>query len=306
MAANAAAANGFLMSSLRCRAIVVGLCRHILACERRCRGASDGRAEWERLHRGSAPRIPETSGSRAAASATSRTTRCSAGRCDRSRSSTICRRRLSTARLMTCAGEDGGERFGASFLIPRSQADLVKRRESMKVWADATFGMVGRSPDYLNTVLMTGPRARIFSGRRAPQFADNVRNYYAHCRDRDLFLTHAIVNPQSDRSKASHEQETDVRASRRGRGDEGRPDRARCQDARHPRADGGRAPGLSAAGHPRRRGTLRHRLRHADLDARACGSSAANRSTAASSRSGTIRSAPGSRSPTRSACSTTC
>ena len=40
-------------------------------------------------------------------------------------------------------------------MIPRSHADLVKRRRSMKVWADATFGMVGRSPDYLNTVLMT-------------------------------------------------------------------------------------------------------------------------------------------------------
>ena len=111
--------------------------------------------------------------------------------------------------LMTCAGENGGERFGASFLIPRTHADLVKRRESMKVWADATFGMVGRSPDYLNTVLMTWAEGADFFGQKGAQFADNVRNYYAHCRDRDLFLTHAIVNPQSDRSKASHEQETE-------------------------------------------------------------------------------------------------
>ena len=33
--------------------------------------------------------------------------------------------------------------------------------------------------------------------------------YYRYCRDRDLFLTHAIVNPQSDRSKGSHEQESE-------------------------------------------------------------------------------------------------
>jgi 4-hydroxyphenylacetate 3-monooxygenase oxygenase component len=110
--------------------------------------------------------------------------------------------------LMTCAGEAGSEDFGASFLIPRSHADLVKRREAMKVWADATFGMVGRSPDYLNTVLMTWAEGADFFGQKGARFADNVQKYYTHCRDRDLFLTHAIVNPQSDRSKASHQQDT--------------------------------------------------------------------------------------------------
>jgi len=109
--------------------------------------------------------------------------------------------------LMTYACEDSGERAGTSFMIPRSHDDLVKRRQSMKIWADATFGMVGRSPDYLNTVLMTFAEGADFFGRRGAMFADNVRNYYKHCRDRDLFLTHAIVNPQSDRSRGSHQQE---------------------------------------------------------------------------------------------------
>jgi 4-hydroxyphenylacetate 3-monooxygenase oxygenase component len=101
--------------------------------------------------------------------------------------------------------EDGSE-YGASFLIPRSREDLAKRRVSMQVWAEATFGMVGRSPDYLNTTLMTWAEGADFFGQRGPQFADNVRNYYKLCRDRDLFLTHAIVNPQTDRSKGSHQQ----------------------------------------------------------------------------------------------------
>jgi hypothetical protein len=68
-------------------------------------------------------------------------------------------------------------------MIPRTHADLVKRRESMKVWADATFGMVGRSPDYLNTVLMTWAEGADFFGQRGEQFAQNVRNYYGYCRD---------------------------------------------------------------------------------------------------------------------------
>ncbi len=105
--------------------------------------------------------------------------------------------------VMTYAGEHG--EAGASFMIPRRPADLVQRRESMKIWADATFGTVGRSPDYLNTVLMTWAEGADFFGQRGARFAQNVRDYYAYCRDRDLFLTHAIVNPQTDRSKASHQ-----------------------------------------------------------------------------------------------------
>jgi 4-hydroxyphenylacetate 3-monooxygenase oxygenase component len=107
--------------------------------------------------------------------------------------------------VMTHTDQDGI--YGSSFLIPRAHADLVKRRAAMKIWADATFGMVGRSPDYLNTVLMTWAEGADFFGKRGERFARNVTDYYRYCRDRDLFLTHAIVNPQSDRSKASHRQD---------------------------------------------------------------------------------------------------
>jgi 4-hydroxyphenylacetate 3-monooxygenase oxygenase component len=108
---------------------------------------------------------------------------------------------------MTYACEDSADVAGASFMVPRTQADLAKRRDTMKVWADATFGMVGRSPDYLNTALMAFADGADFFGQRGAMYADNIRNYYRLCRDRDLFLTHAIVNPQSDRSKGSHQQE---------------------------------------------------------------------------------------------------
>ena len=38
-------------------------------------------------------------------------------------------------------------------------------------------------------------------------FGDNLSAYYRHCRDNDLFLTHAIVNPQTDRTRYSKEQD---------------------------------------------------------------------------------------------------
>jgi 4-hydroxyphenylacetate 3-monooxygenase oxygenase component len=38
-------------------------------------------------------------------------------------------------------------------------------------------------------------------------FGRNLSNYFRYCRENDLFLTHAIVNPQTDRSKTSAQQE---------------------------------------------------------------------------------------------------
>ena len=101
---------------------------------------------------------------------------------------------------------ENGEDFGISFLVPRSAEDVIDRRKAMTVWAEATFGMVGRSPDYCNTVLMAFEETKFFHQLGA-DFGQNLTNYYNYCRSKDLFLTHAIVNPQTDRSKNSAEQE---------------------------------------------------------------------------------------------------
>ena len=65
---------------------------------------------------------------------------------------------------------------------------------------------MGRSPDFLNVVITSLYSNSHFLDKYNPQWAENMRNYYRHVRDNDLFLTHAIVNPQNDRSKSSHEQ----------------------------------------------------------------------------------------------------
>ena len=43
---------------------------------------------------------------------------------------------------------------GTAFVPPRSLGDLVARRQAYQVWADASFWLLGRSPDFLNTTLM--------------------------------------------------------------------------------------------------------------------------------------------------------
>lgn len=107
---------------------------------------------------------------------------------------------------MAAREEQTGEEYGLSFLVPKSAQDLADRRGAMELWANASFGMVGRSPDYCNTVVMAFEETGFFHQVGA-DFGRNLTNYYNMCRKDDLFLTHAIVNPQTDRSKNSAEQE---------------------------------------------------------------------------------------------------
>src|SRR5713226_1899078 len=51
---------------------------------------------------------------------------------------------------MTFPSPTSGERVGLSFIEPRSVDELIRRREMVKIWMDATCGMFGRSPDFMN------------------------------------------------------------------------------------------------------------------------------------------------------------
>src|SRR5215471_6498619 len=42
---------------------------------------------------------------------------------------------------MTFASPSSGARVGLSFIEPRSVDDLIRRRDMVKIWADATCGM---------------------------------------------------------------------------------------------------------------------------------------------------------------------
>lgn len=99
-----------------------------------------------------------------------------------------------------------GKPVGTAFLVPKTQDDLFKRREAFRIWAESTFGLMGRSPDFLNTALMAFAEARDFFAKGGERFAENVVKYYEYVRENDLFLTHALITPQIDRSKTSAEQ----------------------------------------------------------------------------------------------------
>lgn len=107
--------------------------------------------------------------------------------------------------IMTYESPSSGERVGMSFLEPKSIEDLEKRAAMHKVWADASLGFIGRAPDYLNVNVMAAARAADYFAQCDPRFGENIKNYYQHVRENDLCLTHALTNPQVNRSVRADE-----------------------------------------------------------------------------------------------------
>src|SRR5262245_34410592 len=110
------------------------------------------------------------------------------------------------ASVLTYPSPSTGQPVGTAFMVPRTHSDLVKRRKAFQLWAEATLGLMGRSPDFMNTVLLAFSEAREVFARGGERFADNLLRYYEYVRENDLFLSHALISPQTDRSKSSSQQ----------------------------------------------------------------------------------------------------
>ncbi|MCJ8014275.1 4-hydroxyphenylacetate 3-monooxygenase, oxygenase component [Paenibacillus sp. KQZ6P-2] len=100
---------------------------------------------------------------------------------------------------MTYASPTTGDPVGLSFLQPKTKEDLKKRRQMMMLWGEKHHGLLGRSPDYMNTGLMAFYAAADLLGEKEPQFADNMRKYYEFCRENDISLSHAFIQPHASR-----------------------------------------------------------------------------------------------------------
>lgn len=115
---------------------------------------------------------------------------------------------------MTYVSPSSGDRVGLSFLQPKSIPDLEKRRVMMKRWADYSGGMLGRTPDYLNSDLMAIASAADFFNTGERRYGDNLRNYYEYVRENDLCLTHTLIHPQANRAVGPSKQSDPFLAAR--------------------------------------------------------------------------------------------
>jgi 4-hydroxyphenylacetate 3-monooxygenase len=107
---------------------------------------------------------------------------------------------------MTFASPRTGAPVLRAYQIPSTRADLKARRLFSQTWAEATFGLMGRTPDHVAGFFCgyaAVPEVFAAGGRH---FADNLLAFFDHMRDNHLYASYAIVPPQIDRSKPAHKQ----------------------------------------------------------------------------------------------------
>ena len=105
---------------------------------------------------------------------------------------------------MTFVSPDTGNRCSLSWQLPTSSEDLKLKRRNSEIWNGQSLGQLGRSPDILAPHIIT-----LYNSRDALaavkndrcDFGENITNYHRLCMENDLFLTHALGDPQVDRSE---------------------------------------------------------------------------------------------------------
>ncbi|MFE7134918.1 4-hydroxyphenylacetate 3-hydroxylase family protein [Streptomyces sp. NPDC057638] len=99
-----------------------------------------------------------------------------------------------SAHRATLTTPDGIHR---AYAVPRSAGDLVARRAAYKTWAEASFGFLGRTPDY-----MAGGAAgfaampQVFTGEGFDGAA-NATALHRRLAGSDLYCSFTITNPRS-------------------------------------------------------------------------------------------------------------
>ncbi len=94
--------------------------------------------------------------------------------------------------------EEDGERYSMYYLKARSKADLQKRTDCHRRLAEESYGLLGRSPDYIAS-FVTGMSLRpdLFGKN-----SSNLTSFYDHMRKNDIYAAHAVVSPQAARDPA--------------------------------------------------------------------------------------------------------
>ncbi|AMN40165.1 4-hydroxyphenylacetate 3-hydroxylase family protein [Rhodoplanes sp. Z2-YC6860] len=94
---------------------------------------------------------------------------------------------------------EDGKRCSSWFLLPRSRQDLDKRAECHRRLAEWSYGLLGRSPDHVPAFV--GGMAMVpelFDANREG-FGQNVRDYFQHLKQGDLFACYLVLTPQGSR-----------------------------------------------------------------------------------------------------------
>ena len=112
------------------------------------------------------------------------------------------------------ASPETGDPVGLSFMIPETCDELVRVGDSMHRIAEFSFGMAGRDPSYLNRAMSAYSAAADWLDSAHQGGGANARAFHREMRERDLALTHTLINPQINRAVSAAKQADPFLAAR--------------------------------------------------------------------------------------------
>ena len=100
--------------------------------------------------------------------------------------------------MLTYARPATGEPVSTTYLEARTAGEVKPLAGCFHLRALRTFGLMGRLTDFMSGFLVDPVVSVRTIGKTAA--ADSAQWIVEHCRDNDLQVTHALIDPQSDRS----------------------------------------------------------------------------------------------------------
>jgi 4-hydroxyphenylacetate 3-monooxygenase/anthranilate 3-monooxygenase (FAD)/4-hydroxyphenylacetate 3-monooxygenase len=108
--------------------------------------------------------------------------------------------------LLTYTEQGSAERVARAYQRAETWADMQLRMRSDYIRTDMTYGLIGRLNDFMSAWLTDCVAAFRFAGQT--RALERSQWYHDHARRNDLCITHALIDPQSDRSKDGAPDET--------------------------------------------------------------------------------------------------
>ena len=102
--------------------------------------------------------------------------------------------------LLTWKDPDTGLRLARGYQPPRTLEELRTQRRSAEFWHAESLGQHGRSPAFMASIAVGVHDFRHQLERSRAGFGANAEAWYRHCATNDLVLSHALGDPQIDRS----------------------------------------------------------------------------------------------------------
>ncbi|MDA0822464.1 MAG: hypothetical protein O3C28_08575 [Proteobacteria bacterium] len=102
---------------------------------------------------------------------------------------------------MTYPSPLDGAPVSNSFRLTTNWDEMVERVTGETLRAAATYGLMGRLPDFMNAFVTDMAAIAQVLGRQDKAYADNAHHYWEYCRDHDICLTHTLVDPHRDYGK---------------------------------------------------------------------------------------------------------